>query len=111
MRILIGLTFLFSCLQVQATATRSGWTKVSETLTTKSGVFFVYLKEASFTGTIPACAKATKGVHKRFATKDKNTISSIQMAFATGLKVHVIGDGNCSNWGDTETIRYFQVKP
>jgi hypothetical protein len=78
---------------------------VITTITQQDGVFFV--STSGVRAGTPTCAtNATRFVLNGGTTNGQLVVANILTAYASGKQIAISGTGDCSFWGDTESISY-----
>lgn len=81
---------------------------ITQLLPHTGNLMFIYI-DGPIVGA-PSCASITSS-QKRYVVSaaDKIIVATLMLAFNSGKQINVAGSGDCSVWGDTETIRYITL--
>jgi hypothetical protein len=88
-----------------ASASDQGFT--SQILTTSDGRAF--FEQSGTRTTRPACATLTRWAFDSTTATGQAMMANLLTSNAQGRKVYISGSGNCSAWGDSETVGGIQL--
>lgn len=93
---------------VSVASAGSGADKVTKILIHKNNVALVRLETSSDQ---PSCATVPEFAINLDTSGGQSQYSSLITALLNEHSVFILGDGNCSIWGDRETVRSVVIQP
>ncbi|MEA1677354.1 hypothetical protein [Nitrospirillum sp. BR 11163] len=80
---------------------------ISNIISEQGGVLF-FIQHGTRTDR-PACATLDRWVINVNTPSGQTMAAALMMAYSMHKQVEIHGTGSCPDWGDTETVDYFQI--